>query len=98
MKIGENSPQEASAASARERTTGGLSPATRPDRAANSVSRSPAFSSPGVPQAPGRVISDDVSFMGIPEGEITPSVRDALMSLMAEVDQFVHTMDCWRSI
>lgn len=25
--------------------------------------------------------------MGIPEGEITPSVRDALMSLMSEVDQ-----------
>jgi len=40
-----------------------------------------------VPQAPGRVISDDVSFMGIPEGEITPSVRDALMSLMSEVEQ-----------
>ncbi len=47
-----------------------------------------SFSSPGVPAAgAGRVISDAVSFMGIPETEITPSVRDALMALMAEVEQ-----------
>ena len=85
MKIGDNSPQEASGASSRERTAGGHSSAARvsvPVVAPNST-----FSSPGVPQANGRVISDDVSFMGIPEGEITPSVRDALMSLMSEVEQ-----------
>ncbi|MFZ3034759.1 MAG: GGDEF domain-containing protein [Parvibaculum sp.] len=81
MKIGESSPQEASATLPRERATGGLSTVVRP------ANDSPAFSSPGVPQANGRVIFDDVSFMGIPEGEITPSVRDALMSLMSEVDR-----------
>lgn len=37
--------------------------------------------------AAGRTITDAVSFMGIPEAEITPQVRDALMSLMSEVDQ-----------
>ena len=30
-------------------------------------------------------IGDDVSIMGIPEAELTPKVRDALMALMAEV-------------
>ena len=86
MKIGDNSPQEASGVSARERTTGAHASAVRPTLVPGSAVN-PAFSSPGVPQAPGRVISDDVSFMGIPEGEITPSVRDALMSLMSEVEQ-----------
>lgn len=85
MKIGDNSPQEASGASLRERAAGGPSSAAR--AAASVVASNTTFSSPGVPQAPGRVISDDVSFMGIPEGEITPSVRDALMSLMSEVEQ-----------
>ena len=33
-----------------------------------------------------RRINDSVSIMGIPEAELTPKVRDALMSLMAEVE------------
>ncbi|MDR3499604.1 MAG: GGDEF domain-containing protein [Parvibaculum sp.] len=35
----------------------------------------------------GRIVTDAVSFMGIPEAELTPKVRDALMSLMAEVER-----------
>lgn len=34
----------------------------------------------------GRTVSDSATIMGIPETEITPAVRDALMQLMAEVD------------
>ncbi|MCE9648770.1 MAG: GGDEF domain-containing protein [Parvibaculum sp.] len=44
----------------------------------------------------GRTISDAVSFMGIPEAEITPHVRDALMSLMAEVDQLRRDVEKMR--
>ena len=36
--------------------------------------------------ASARPINDSVSIMGIPEAELTPKVRDALMSLMAEVE------------
>ena len=87
MKIGDNSAQEANATSSHGRTTGGLSPSPAARASTSAAAPNPAFSSVGVPQASGRVISDNVSFMGIPEGEITPSVRDALMSLMSEVDQ-----------
>lgn len=34
----------------------------------------------------GRTVTDTTSIMGIPEAELTPKVRDAIMSLMAEVD------------
>jgi diguanylate cyclase (GGDEF)-like protein len=44
----------------------------------------------------GRTISDAVSFMGIPEAEITPHVRDALMSLMAEVEQLRRDVEKMR--
>ena len=37
--------------------------------------------------ASARPINDSVSTMGIPEAELTPKVRDALMSLMAEVQE-----------
>ncbi len=39
------------------------------------------------PSGAGRTITDAVSFMGIPEAELTPRVRDALMSLMGEVER-----------
>lgn len=39
------------------------------------------------PAAAPRQISDTASIMGIPEAELTPKVRDALMTLMGEVDQ-----------
>jgi diguanylate cyclase (GGDEF)-like protein len=39
------------------------------------------------PSGAGRTIADAVSFMGIPEAELTPRVRDALMSLMGDVER-----------
>jgi diguanylate cyclase (GGDEF)-like protein len=44
----------------------------------------------------GRTITDAVSFMGIPAAEITPHVRDALMALMAEVDQLRRDVEKMR--
>ncbi|MFN4354593.1 GGDEF domain-containing protein [Parvibaculum sp.] len=40
----------------------------------------------------GRHVTDSASFMGIPEEELTPRVRDALMRLMGEVDQLRREM------
>lgn len=45
----------------------------------------------------GRTITDAVSFLGIPEAELTPNVRDALMSLLAEVDRLRRDMDRVRA-
>lgn len=42
--------------------------------------------------AGGRMVSDTASIMGIPEAEITPAVRDALMALMGEVDRLRRDM------
>ncbi|MGB3808521.1 MAG: diguanylate cyclase [Parvibaculum sp.] len=44
----------------------------------------------------GRTITDAVSFMGIPETEITPRVRDAIMSLMSEVEQLRRDVEKMR--
>jgi diguanylate cyclase (GGDEF)-like protein len=41
----------------------------------------------------GRTVTDAVSFMGIPEAELTPKVRDALMGLLAEVDKLRREME-----
>lgn len=41
----------------------------------------------------GRTVTDAVSFMGIPEAELTPRVRDALMSILADVDRMRREMD-----
>jgi diguanylate cyclase (GGDEF)-like protein len=45
----------------------------------------------GDPSA-GRHVTDSASIMGIPEEELTPRVRDALMRLMGEVDQLRREM------
>jgi diguanylate cyclase (GGDEF)-like protein len=45
------------------------------------------------PVGAGRIVTDAVSFMGIPEAELTPKVRDALMSLMAEVERLRREME-----
>ncbi|MEW6089920.1 GGDEF domain-containing protein [Parvibaculum sp.] len=42
--------------------------------------------------AAGRHVADSASIMGIPEEELTPRVRDALMRLMGEVDQLRREM------
>lgn len=40
-----------------------------------------------------RTISDTTSIMGIPEAEFTPKVRDAILTLMAEVDNLRKELD-----
>jgi diguanylate cyclase (GGDEF)-like protein len=82
MKIGDNRPLETSPASARERAEAGLRPAA-------------SFATVPAPGA-GRTVTDAVSFMGIPETEITPRVRDALMSLMSEVDTLRRDVEKMR--
>jgi len=62
---------------------------TRRPGAASGV-RPTGSSAPGTPAtstAGPRQIADSASIMGIPEAELTPKVRDALMMLMSEVDQ-----------
>ncbi|MEQ8748032.1 GGDEF domain-containing protein [Pyruvatibacter sp.] len=54
-------------------------------RGTTGAAKSSAPSGAGAASAP-RHISDTASIMGIPEAELTPKVRDALMTLMSEVD------------
>lgn len=88
MKIGDNRPAETNPATARERAEGA-------GRSAASFTTvpSPGTSATGA----GRTITDAVSFMGIPEAEITPLVRDALMSLMSEVDKLRRDVEKMRT-
>ncbi len=44
-----------------------------------------------------REISDTTSVMGIPEPELTPKVRAAIMALMEEVDQLRRDLDATRA-
>lgn len=83
MKIGDNRPLETSPVTARER---------------GEVSARPAANFATVPNpGAGRTITDAVSFMGIPEAEITPHVRDALMALMSEVDTLRRDVEKMRA-
>ncbi|HEY4344708.1 MAG TPA: GGDEF domain-containing protein [Parvibaculum sp.] len=50
----------------------------------------------GLPSGAGRTVTDAVSFMGIPEAEITPHVRDAIMSLMGEVETLRRDVEKMR--
>jgi diguanylate cyclase (GGDEF)-like protein len=54
-------------------------------------SRERARARSGDPSA-GRHVSDSASIMGIPEAELTPRVRDALMQLMGEVAELRREM------
>ncbi len=56
---------------------GSASPASAADSASDNV----------------RAISDTVSVMGIPKEEMTPKVRDAIMTLMQEVDSLRRDLD-----
>ncbi|MCF8467883.1 MAG: GGDEF domain-containing protein [Sneathiella sp.] len=46
----------------------------------------------GTSAAAPRYVSDSTSIMGIPETELTPRVRDAIMTLMAEVDSLRQSL------
>ncbi|MBT5074164.1 MAG: GGDEF domain-containing protein [Kordiimonadaceae bacterium] len=43
--------------------------------------------------APARNINDTASVLGIPEAEMTPKVRNAIMTLMAEVENMRHEIE-----
>ena len=47
--------------------------------------------------APTRAISDSASVMGIPAAEMTPRVRDAIMSLMSEVERLRQDVGAAKS-
>ncbi len=55
----------------------------------------PAMES-ALPSMEGRVIKDTTSIMGIPEAELTPNVRNAIMALMGEVDKMRKEMRAVR--
>lgn len=60
---------------------------TEPVKRASSVTRTGAG-----PVAPSGLPSDEVSIMGIPEAEFTPKVRDAVTSLLQEVDRLTRDL------
>ncbi len=65
---------------------------SKPVRPASAISATErARGRVGDPSA-GRHVADSASIMGIPEEELTPRVRDALMRLMGEVDQLRREM------
>lgn len=68
-------------------STGSTSATNNSNRAAKSGAYK---SSSSVSSA--RDINDTTSIMGIPEEELTPRVRDAIMSLMAEVDSLRQSL------
>jgi diguanylate cyclase (GGDEF)-like protein len=57
----------------------------KPTRPAAAISPRERLSGQAREAATGRRVSDSASIMGIPEEELTPRVRDALMQLMGEV-------------
>ncbi len=59
-------------------------------RAAKTGEGTKAASSP-------RAIADSASVMGIPENELTPKVREAIMTLMAEVDHLRRELEGTKS-
>lgn len=66
----------------------------RPTRTASTGKATPATAAAayGGASAP-RTITDTTSIMGIPETELTPKVRDAIMTLMEEVDNLRRSVD-----
>src|ERR1051326_9543853 len=47
--------------------------------------------------SPGAAVTAAASVMGIPEAEFTPRVRDAIMTLMHEVDRLRHEVEQTRA-
>ena len=67
----------------------GRSTAASPTRKTSSSAATAAYASTSAP----RQIQDTSSIMGIPEAEFTPKVRDAIMTLMSEVDDLRRSID-----
>ncbi|MBL4864456.1 MAG: hypothetical protein JKY63_06155 [Rhodobiaceae bacterium] len=65
---------------------GDKKPVGRAATAATSQPSSASAAGGSVLRTEGRVITDTTSIMGIPEPELTPNVRNAIMTLMGEVD------------
>jgi len=65
---------------------------SKPLRPASPVSATERLRGRSREPDPGRHVADSASIMGIPEEELTPRVRDALMRLMGEVDQLRRDM------
>ena len=67
---------------------------TSASRAINRSSRAAKSSGQNTPSSVSspREINDTTSIMGIPEEELTPRVRDAIMTLMAEVDNLRQSL------
>lgn len=74
----------------------GTTPVARVNRAAPAGRAAAAQPVQGTDSAPVRAVEDTVSVMGIPASELTPKVRDALMSLMAEVEQMRKELSAAR--
>ena len=70
---------------------GDVRPPARPDR----IRESGAARKPGTVQSTGaaRQTMDTASVMGIPEAELTPKVREAIMTLMEEVDRLRRDLE-----
>jgi diguanylate cyclase (GGDEF)-like protein len=62
---------------------------TAPTRKTSASAASAAYGGASAPRA----IQDTTSIMGIPESELTPKVRDAIMSLMEEVDHLRRSVE-----
>ncbi|GLQ06521.1 GGDEF domain-containing protein [Sneathiella chinensis] len=60
-----------------------------PARGATSASAAAAYSGAPAP----RSIADTTSIMGIPETELTPKVKEAIFTLMEEVDKLRHSVE-----
>lgn len=69
--------------------TGTVSNPRRIDKAAEKAAKAYGSNSVSAPRA----IADSASVMGIPEAELTPKVRDAIMALMGEVDQLRQALE-----
>jgi diguanylate cyclase (GGDEF)-like protein len=71
---------------------------TKPTSGISSLRRAGAVSAPAVAETSGAATpADPVQLSGVPEAELTPRVRQALMSLLAEVDQLRRELGDARS-
>jgi len=74
----------------------GTTPVARVTRAAPAGRAAAAAPVATADTAAARPVEDAVSVMGIPASELTPKVRDALMTLMAEVEQMRRELSAAR--